>query len=75
MTAHVKHMLQAGGHEFPAIGTDFDGFDGMEYEDIARVDEMEFLWYGLKKAGVTESQLDEIWRKNAQRVLKTLVSS
>ncbi len=75
MTAHVKHMLQAGGHEFPAIGTDFDGFDGMEYEDIARVDEMEFLWYALKKAGVAESQLDEIWRKNAQRVLKTLVSS
>lgn len=75
MTAHVKHMIQVGGSEFPAIGTDFDGFDGMEYEDIPRVDEMEKLWYALKRAGVTEDQLDHIWRKNAERVLKSLTLS
>lgn len=72
MTAHVKHMLQAGGSDFPAIGTDFDGFDGMEYEDIPKVDDMERLWDALKKAGIRESQLDGIWRKNAERVLKSL---
>lgn len=75
MTAHVKHMIQVGGSEFPAIGSDFDGFDGMEYEDIPRVDEMEKLWYALKKSGLTEHQLDCIWRKNAERVLKSLTPS
>lgn len=72
MAAHVKHMLQVGGNEFPALGTDFDGFDGMEYEDIPRIDDIEILWHALKKAGLTESQLDGIWRKNVQRVLKRL---
>lgn len=72
MTAHVKHMVQVGGNEFPALGTDFDGFDGMEYEDIRGIDGMELLWHALKKAGLSENQLDGIWRKNAQRVLKRL---
>lgn len=72
MTAHIQHMLQVGGSEFPAIGTDFDGFDGMEYEDICRVEDIERLWVALKRAGVTESQLDGIWGKNAARVLKRL---
>ncbi|MDO4311752.1 MAG: membrane dipeptidase [Eubacteriales bacterium] len=75
MTAHVQHMIQIGGSNFPAVGTDFDGFDGMEYEDICRVDDMERLWNGLKKAGITESQLDKIWRKNAENVLKALPGS
>ena len=26
MTAHILHMLNKGGSDFPAIGTDFDGF-------------------------------------------------
>lgn len=75
MAAHIKHMLMTGGNEFPALGTDFDGFDGMVYEDIPGVDDMELLWYALKKEGVTENQLDGIWRKNAQRVLKNLSAS
>ena len=28
MTAHILHMLNKGGSDFPAIGTDFDGFGG-----------------------------------------------
>ena len=72
MTAHIKHMIQIGGSGFPAIGTDFDGFDGMEYEDIPRAAYMERLWDALKKAGIRESQLDGIWRKNAEQVLKRL---
>lgn len=75
MTAHIMHMIRMGGSEFPAIGSDFDGFDGMEYEDIPWVGDMELLWHGLKKAGITESQLDGIFRKNAQRVLKSLAPS
>lgn len=75
MMAHIKHMIQVGGSEFPAIGTDFDGFDGMDYEDIPKAENMALLWDALKKAGIRESQMDGIWRKNAERVLKRLVGS
>lgn len=70
MTAHILHMLNEGGSEFPAIGTDFDGFDGMIRMEIAHPDELEKLWEALKQKGVSEAQLDKIWYRNAKRVLK-----
>lgn len=70
MTAHVLHMIRVGGSEFPAIGTDFDGFDGMEVLEIPDVSKMERLWDALKKAGVTERQLDKIWGGNVERIMR-----
>lgn len=72
MTAHVLHMIQCGGSSLPAIGTDFDGFDGIERLDIPKVENMERLWEALKKKGVSESQLDKIWNGNALRIIKEL---
>lgn len=72
MAAHLLHMIEAGGSDFPAIGTDFDGFDGMEYQDVPDVSRMERLWDALKKKGVPESQLDKIWSQNVLRVMKEI---
>ena len=72
MVAHVLHMMQIGGSEFPAIGTDFDGFSGMEILEIPEVADMGKLWDALKKKGISESQLDKIWCENALRILKNL---
>ena len=72
MVAHVLHMIQVGGSEFPAIGTDFDGFSGMEILEIPEVADMGKLWDALKKKGISESQLDKIWCENALRILKNL---
>lgn len=72
MAEHVLHMIQCGGEEFPMIGTDFDGFDGIEKLDIPKVENMERLWSALKKKGVSESQLDKIWNGNALRILKAI---
>lgn len=72
MVAHVLHMIRVGGSAFPAIGTDFDGFDGMEVLEIPDVSRMELLWDALKKAGLSEEQLDNIWGGNAERVLKSM---
>lgn len=72
MAAHILHMIRCGGEDFPMIGTDFDGFDGMEHLDIPKIENMEKLWETLKKKGVFESQLDKIWNKNALRILKSL---
>lgn len=72
MTAHILHMIQLGGEDFPMIGTDFDGFDGIERLEIPKAENMERLWEALKKKGVSEFQLDKIWSGNALRILKSL---
>ena len=72
MAAHILHMIKIGGREFPAVGTDFDGFGGMEHMDIPNISQMRRLWEKLKEKGVSEDQLDLIWGGNALRVLKTL---
>lgn len=72
MTAHILHMIRTGGSEFPAIGTDLDGFDGMKYMDIPDVSGMEKLWDALHRQGVPESQLDKIWSQNALRVIREI---
>lgn len=72
MTAHILHMIRVGGREFPAVGTDFDGIDGMDHMDIPKADGMEKLWEALKKKGLSEEQLELIWSGNALRVLRML---
>lgn len=73
MVQHILRMIDAGGKEFPAIGTDFDGIDGLVHMDIPDVSQMEKLWDALKKKGVPESQLELIWSGNVLRILKELI--
>lgn len=73
MTAHILHMIRVGGSEFPAIGTDFDGFDAKGVLEIADVSQMERLWDALRRAGVPEGQLDQVWGKNAERVMREIL--
>ena len=70
MTAHVLHMIETGGEDLPSIGTDFDGFDGLKRMDIPDTGHMDRLREALKKAGLSERQLDKVWYKNALRVWK-----
>lgn len=72
MAAHMLHMINVGGIESAAIGTDFDGFRGMDIMDISKLSEMERLWYLLKKKGLSEEQLEMIWNRNVLRVLKEI---
>lgn len=73
MTEHILHMIRVGGSEFPAIGTDLDGFDGMNYEDIRSAGDMEKLWLALKHKGLAESQLDKIWSENVLQVIRRIL--
>lgn len=72
MAAHILHMIKIGGSEFPAIGTDFDGFRGMDVMEIPMLSDMEKLWNDLKKKGVSENQLDKIWSQNVLRVIQEI---
>ena len=72
MAEHLACMVNAGGSEFAAIGTDFDGFDGVEILEIEKAEEMERLWEALKAKGFTEAQIERIAYGNVKRVLQAL---
>ena len=49
-----------------ALGTDFDGFEaGKNW--IRGIEEIECVWDALKKAGMTERQLDKLSYQNVQK--------
>lgn len=71
---HAVHMINVGGEDVLAIGTDFDGFTyGDQKNYIYHIGEMERVWYIFKKNGIKERQLDKVWSENALRVIKNSV--
>ena len=68
MTAHALHMVNVGGEDLPAIGTDFDGINSIL--EIDGPDKMYMLFDSLKKAGLTERQIDKLAFGNAERIIK-----
>lgn len=70
MVQHIKYMINVGGSDFPAIGTDFDGFEEMDVLEIPDISQMDLLRNALQKAGITPKQIDKIWSENALRVVE-----
>lgn len=74
LARHAVHMIQVAGEEIVAIGTDFDGFEPeKDLNYITHVSEMEKVWEALKKAGITERQIDKIQSENALRVMQEVL--
>ena len=72
MIEHIMHMINIGGVEVAALGSDFDGMSG-ELE-VGHCGEYGKLFDALKKAGLSEETVDKITYKNVMRVMKdTLV--
>lgn len=71
MVRHVKHMLDIGGEDCLAIGTDFDGLMGKS--EITSPIDMEMLFDALSKAGISERIVEKIAWKNAYRVLSEVL--
>lgn len=71
MVRHVLHIRAKGGAGVLALGSDFDGIGG-ELE-IKSPDQMEFLWEALRKAGLSEDELERMWYKNARRVFEEVL--
>lgn len=71
---HAVHMMNVGGEDVLAIGSDFDGFTyGDQKNFIYNIGEMEKVWYIFKKNGIKERQLDKIWSDNVLRVMENFV--
>lgn len=68
MVCHVKHMLNAGGEDVIALGTDFDGIEGKL--EIAGTGQLPLLLQALRKEGLRESVIEKFWYRNALNFLK-----
>ena len=69
---HGMHILQKAGEDSVALGPDFDGFEaGQNW--LRGIEEIECVWDALKKAGMTERQLDKLSYQNVKRVLEEVL--
>lgn len=68
MCRHVMYMLNAGGEDCIALGSDFDGIHGRL--EIGSPTDMHLLFDALKKAGLNARQLEKFAYGNVLRVLR-----
>lgn len=71
MITHILHIKRVGGMEVIALGSDFDGIEN-EVE-IRNISEMDKLSDALLKSGFTSSEIDKIFYKNAERIIKEVL--
>ncbi|WP_027340417.1 dipeptidase [Halonatronum saccharophilum] len=68
---HIKHIRDTAGIEVIALGSDFDGISSkLEIENIGQMNK---LYYALKKEKFSEDQIEKIFFKNAQRVIREVL--
>lgn len=67
---HLRHLVDVGGLEIAALGSDFDGISG-ELELTGCQDMYKLLPY-MEAEGFKPSEIDAIYYKNAERILKML---
>lgn len=72
IASHVAHMIQVGGEDLPAVGTDFDGYDRGESE-ITHVSQMDLFYHAMEKAGLTPRQIDKVCYENVLRVMQEVL--
>ncbi len=71
MVLHIRHIVQAGGLDCCAVGTDFDGTGGNL--EIGSADQMPMLFDALQKNGFSEDAIEKIAWRNAMRVIREVV--
>lgn len=68
---HMKYLINLGGEDFVALGSDFDGIP--VYHDFADCSVMPKLVHTMKKAGLTPTQIEKICYKNTLRIYRELL--
>lgn len=70
MLRQLRHMVNIGGEDIAAIGTDLDGIDGRL--EIGRAEDTPRLFEAMDRAGFSDRLIEKIAWKNAWRVLEVL---
>lgn len=68
---HLKHLINVGGEDVPALGSDFDGIP--PYDEIADCTFVQALLQYFADRGISERQLEKLSRANFYRVFKEVV--
>ncbi len=68
MVRQLRHMVQVGGEDCPAIGSDFDGIGGTL--EVSGADKMQLLFERLEQDGFTPRQIEKIAFQNVERVIR-----
>lgn len=68
---HIRHMINVGGSECVALGTDFDGIE--TNPDIPGAESIGVLAKTMTKAGISHTQQEKIFYKNALRFYKEML--
>ena len=71
MANHVKHIMQVGGKEVIALGTDFDGIAPRNLE-IRDASEMQKLADHLVRAGLSVDEVEGMFYRNVMRLYKDI---
>ena len=69
---HIEYMINAGGEDFVALGSDFDGFSP-PLAGLENIGKTEFLLNTLKSRGISERQLEKLKFLNAERIIKEIL--
>ncbi|EGO62801.1 dipeptidase [Acetonema longum] len=69
MVRHIRHIVNAGGIEVMALGTDFDGISSSQLE-IEHMGEIDKLVQALEQSGFTSGEIEKICWRNAWRVIQ-----
>ena len=71
MCIRDRYIINKGGEDVTALGTDFDGIKpNTEIEDIS---DMHRLYDAFRGAGLSEEQTEKLFWKNADRLLKEIL--
>jgi membrane dipeptidase len=68
LSLHLQRMINVGGEDLPALGSDLDGIGGNL--EIGCISKMGMLFEQLKGDGVSERMIEKIAYNNALRVIK-----
>lgn len=71
LVTQILHIRDVGGSDVLALGSDFDGIQGTL--DIAGPQDWPKLEDALKKAGLSDEELDKMWYMNAERVFRAVL--
>ncbi len=70
---HIDHLVKVGGIECAALGSDFDGYRGIEGHVLADASEYPRLVEALRGRGYSAPSLEKILSKNWRRVFDAIL--
>jgi membrane dipeptidase len=71
ISVHARRMIDVGGSDCVALGSDFDGIKGNL--EVGTVEKMPLLFDRLSQDGLGDEVIEKIAWKNALRVMKDIM--